>query len=316
MDERFCQECGSLNDADAKYCARCRSELRDRVPPAAPVIASGPPTYVPPAAPGGTGVAGPYAATPNSGQHITPAEYAELEWQKQVNRTGWGTLLLAVAFPIGRILAFEFITLIGALVGGRIPLLELIGLPLALIGTILVVRGRSAFGPRHSKFVVVSVTLYVVSFILVTFFIVRFLIATLDAFAAGQFAPGARFLLFAFWPFVTGVIGATALAGIAEVLLVWDLEEKFGRYLLYAALVATVAVPIGTVLVLMPSFEEVRAQIANGIITSPYDPRLVPLYNAGAILNLVAVIPSFLFSGAYILCLAADRTRGNSDVDV
>jgi hypothetical protein len=179
---------------------------------------------------------------------------------------------------------------------GWIPLIQLIGLILAIIGAILVILGRKAFGPRHATFVVVSVILYVVSLVITRIFLAWFLVATFQASTGGP-----RVLLSAFWPFVGGVIGAGALAGVAKVLFVHELEKPIGRYLLYAALVATIVVPIATVLVLVATFNEILIAIANGTITNPNDPRLAPLYDAGNTLALVGGIPSVLFGVAYLL---------------
>ena len=285
MAGRFCQECGAPNEAAAKYCARCGSELRAGVPPPAPITPYGPAPYGPGAAPPVAGAPAPYAypyppaygpAYPYPGPYLG---YAELERQKQVDRTKTGLLLLAVAFLIG-----------------WIPLIQIIGLILAVIGAILVILGRKAFGARHPTFVVVSVLLYVVSLVLTGIFVAWFLLATFQASTGNP-----RALVSAFWPFLGGVIGAGALAGVAEVLFVHELEKPVGRYLLYAALVATIVVPIATALAFMSTFNEVLAGIANGTITDPNDPRLAPIYGAGNTLALVDAVSSVLFGVAYLL---------------
>ena len=40
MAGRFCQECGAPNEAIARYCAKCGSELRAGVPPASAPVPS------------------------------------------------------------------------------------------------------------------------------------------------------------------------------------------------------------------------------------------------------------------------------------
>ena len=297
MAGRFCQECGAANEAIAKYCATCGSELRAGIPPAstpavaappdAPPVAAAPPPYAPyPNAPGyapGYGIpyppaygppypfAGPYPAYPN---------FAEIERTKQVDRTKTGLLLLAVGFLIG-----------------WIPLVGPIGALLSFIGAILVILGRQAFGARHSNFVILSVILYITSIVLVGAFIIWFAIATFQMFSRGNARP----LLSVFWPFLGGVIGASALGAVAEVLFVHELEKPIGRYILYAALIAAIAVPLATVLVLLPAITAALDGIASGTITNPNDGRLAVLLNVSETLGLLSVVADVLFGLGYFL---------------
>ena len=286
MAGRFCQECGAPNEAVAKYCAKCGSELRAGIPPPVPATPYGPATYGP-ATPPMAGAPAPYAyyppaygpAYPYPGQYPGYLGYAELERQKQVDRTKTGLLLLAVSFLIS-----------------WIPLVLVIGVILAVIGAILVILGRKAFGPRHASSVVISVLLYVVSIVLAAIFFAWFFVASYEA-TNGNL----RALLPVFWPFIGGVIGSGVLAGVAQVLFVHDLEKPIGRYLLYAAFVTAVVVPIVTALALASTFNAILADIANGTITNPNDPRLAPLYDAESTLALVDAIPSVLFGVVYFL---------------
>jgi hypothetical protein len=215
--------------------------------------------------------AGPYPGYPN---------YATMERQKQVDRTKTGLLVLTVGLLIG------WVPLIGA-VGGL----------LAFIGAILVILGRKAFGDRHATLVIVSVVVYIASFVILVIFIAWFFFAGLQSSIGGNPRP----FLAAFWPFIGGVIAASGIGAVAQVLFVHELERPIGRYLLYGALVASVLMPIGAVLVLMPSLNAVLDGIASGTITNPNDPRLAALEGVQGLLTLVSGVPSVLFGIAYFL---------------
>jgi len=290
MAGRFCQECGAANEAIARYCAKCGSELRAGVPPASPPAPAPYAPYPPPVAPPGTAVPPVYSpytyppvygpAYPYAGPYIGYPNYAEMERVKQVDRTKTGLLLLAVGFLIG-----------------WVPVIGAVGALLSLIGAILVILGRKAFGDRHSNFVLVSVILYIAALVLTGVFVAWFFVVTFQAFSQGSPRP----FLSAFWPFLGGVIAASALGAVAEVLFVHELEKPIGRYLLYAAFVASIAVPLATVLILLPAFTAVLDGIANGTIGNPGDPRLEVLQTIGSTLALLSVIPSVLFGVAYFL---------------
>lgn len=83
----------------------------------------------------------PYGAS-GYGYGVPPWEY---ERKKQIDRTKTGILLL----------------LIGTLIGWLL-IIGVIGSLLILIGAILVILGRRAFGPSHSRNVILSIVLFFV----------------------------------------------------------------------------------------------------------------------------------------------------------
>ena len=294
MAGRFCQECGAPNEAIAQYCARCGSVLRAGVPPAEGPPASpapGPyPAYPPPAAPPGAApppLYSPYPyppmygpAYPYAGPYPGYADFGLIEKRKQVDRTKTGLLLLVVGFLLG-----------------WVPVVSGIGGILAFIGAILVIMGRKAFGDRHANLVIIAVVVYVVSFVLLVVVIAWFAITTFQAAIQGD----PRRFLGVFWPFVGGLIAASAIGAFGQVLFVHELEKPLGRWLLYGGLIAAVVIPIGAVAVLAPSLNAILDGIATGAISSPNDPRLLALDNIKGLLTLVSVGPSVLFAIAYFL---------------
>ena len=288
MAGRFCQECGAPNEAAAKYCARCGSELRAGVAPGAtpPPPAAGPapvpPSYFPPY------TTYPYAAPyvpypppyPYAGPYPGYPNYADVERTKQIDHTKTGLLLLAIGFLIG-----------------WVPIIGGIGVILGFIGAILVILGRAAFGARHSTFVILSVVLYIAFIVLAVAFFLWFLFVGFQAASQGNPRPFAS----AFWLFVGGIVVASVIARVAEVLFVHELEKPVGRYFLYAGLLASIVVPVVAVLVLKASFDALLTGIANGTITNPNDPRIGTLRNVGDTLGLLGAIPSVLLGVAYLL---------------
>ena len=106
--------------------------------------AGAPPAGVPPAAPA-YAPAGPYPAYPGPPPYAYGPPPWEVERRKQIERTKWGILLL----------------LFGALISW-IPLVGAIGGLLTLIGVILVIVGRKAFGAVHRRNVGISIVLFFV----------------------------------------------------------------------------------------------------------------------------------------------------------
>ncbi len=294
MAGRFCQECGAPNEAIARYCARCGSELRAGVPPVTPPTsfpAPGPyapyPAPMAPPAPVPSPLYTPYPyppmygpAYPYAGPYGGYPNYSVIERQKQVDRTKTGLLLLAVGFLIG-----------------WVPLIGAIGGLLAFIGAIMVILGRKAFGTRHATFVIVALVVYIASFVILVIFIAWFAIAGYQA----SIQRDPRPLLSVFWPFIGGVVAASAIGALAQVLFVHEIEKPIGRYLLYGALIAAVAAPIAAVLLLMPALNALLDGIADGTITNPNDPRLAALDGFQTTLTLVSAVPSVLFGVAYFL---------------
>src|SRR3989442_2080632 len=127
-----CPKCGFMNQAGWTFCANCGSPaaMAGGMPPAGGTLAP------PPA----------YPAYPGYGYGASPWE---AERQKQINRTKTGLLLL----------------LIGGLISW-IPFIGLLGSLLLLIGAILVIIGRKAFGSTHARNVVLAIVLFFVGIII------------------------------------------------------------------------------------------------------------------------------------------------------
>jgi hypothetical protein len=272
MAGRFCQECGAPNEANALYCAKCGSVLRAGVPPLPPPAAP-PPYYGPPAY-------GPPGYAPR-GYPSYPApyptfDYAALDRQKQIDRTKWGILLLA----IGALLLW-------------IPLVNAVAGFISLIGVILGILGRKAFGDRHAKFVVISVVLYILVVIPPAFYALSF------GFAAG-FTGDVRGVASQLWPLLISSVFAGIGANVSWLLFAHELEAKPGRMLLYAAVAAgAIVLPVVLFVGLAPTVNALVAEAQGGTMT--LDAFLDRFSAIETLFDLATAPSSVLFAIAYLL---------------
>lgn len=253
-----CPRCGFSNQPGFHFCTNCGSALSAGAPavgPAAP----------PPVAPA-------YAYPPPFAYGPPPME---MERRKQIDRTKTGILLLL----IGTLLSW-------------IPIIQFIGFLLLLIGAILVILGRKAFGPAHSRNVIVSIILFVVG--IAGSFALGFALAiALVPVILGQTAdPNA--LQNAFTTLFVGEIILAAVAGIASVLFTYQLQNPTGRILLWAGYGSSVGVQVAVFLIAAPLLQDAVSQyIASG------DPSaLLALQGQTGVLELLSVIPALIFTGA------------------
>lgn len=283
MAGRFCQQCGAPNDAAATKCAACGAELKWGIPPgapaapaAAPMPPPGPPTFGPPV----------YGPPPMYGPpYAYPAyipDYAALENQRQVGWTKYGVLVLAVA------MAISWLPVTG---------LACLTVILFLIGLILMGIGRKAFGDRHAKFVIASIVLIVLSIVLLVIITIWFAVAVVAAAYSGDLSGVAGM----FWGYLAGGVVVSLLEGMAFVLFTHELENRLGRYLLYASFAVFVVLQVGVFLWLMPEINALLVALQSGTLMDPNDPRILALEAMSGTLSLVSAIPYVMFAGAYLL---------------
>lgn len=251
-----CTRCGFQNQPGYQFCTNCGAPLG--APPAVPGAAP-PPVYA--AAP-------PYAPP---GYYPSPVDY---ERTKQVDRTKTGALLL----------------LIGTLLSWVPFYVSIIGYLMLLIGAILVILGRKAFGSAHSRNVVISIVLFVVGCVV---FLGVVLVAAISN-IAGSIGPGGSlvqvtpaFEAASFASTLLGLIVFAGIVGIAEVLFTYELQEQPGRLLLWAAYGASIAVAVAVYAIVSP--------YASGVVTiTDYD----AFVTMAATYQLLNVIPVALFTAA------------------
>ncbi len=69
---------------------------------------------------------------------------------------------------------------------GPVPIITFIGGILSLIGAILVILGRKAFGPEHSRNAIWSIIIYIVGFVIIIIGLIAFAFAIISATIASR----------------------------------------------------------------------------------------------------------------------------------
>ncbi len=249
-----CPRCGFQNTAGYQFCVNC----------GAPLAAQG--------------TAGPAAGAPPAGAYTVPAGYApygapvDYDRSKRIDRTKTGVLLL----------------LIGSLLSW-IPDIGFVGFLLIFIGAILVILGRKAFGPAHTRNVVVSIILFIVGVIVI---IGVALVAAL-ANIGSVVGPGGTvnitpaFLASTASASLLAAIVGAIIIGIAELLFTYAIQSQTGRLLLWAAYAANIALAVVLYILLSPLYA--------GVVTQAQFDSVATTQTTYGLLN---AIPALLFAGA------------------
>jgi MFS family permease len=264
-----CPRCGAANSPGTSYCVNCGSPLSATAPGAGPA-----PTAYPPAAPY------PMGAPP----------MWDAERTKQRDRTKTGLLLLM----LGILLSW-------------LPVANLFGYLMILIGVILAILGRKAFGPAHSRNVVLAIGLFLIGIIVG---IVGVVIAVVSGLNPAWFdnpppeAEIAPVLRTAFRNAATIAIVSGFISGLASVLFTYALQKPIGHLLLWLGYAAAIAVGIVSLLVLLPALDVVAEELASEIVMEgSLDPNRIAAAFSGETgsVSLLNGIPSALFAGATYL---------------
>ena len=183
--------------------------------------------------------------------------YYEGERRRGIDRTKTGLLLLVIGFFT------SWIPFVGA-IGG---LLE-------FIGAIMVILGRHAFGPEHSRNVLWAVIIFIVGIVagVVAVFVVIF--STVFANLQYPGRPPFRPLIFDPTAFYTGILIGIVIVQVSYVLLTYALQKRNGRILLLIGYAASITASL------------VNFFLLNGNILLTAIPSLVPALLYGYAYNL------------------------------
>lgn len=262
----ICEKCGAVNTVGANFCSNCANPL---VRAAQPVREIGPTVGV------GSGI--PYR--PRSYARFFPDERT-----REMGRTRTGLLLIM------------FGTIMGPL-----PYANYLGGILAIVGAILVILGRKAFGETHSRNTVWSIGIYVLGTLIVIVGSFAFLSDVTSApYNAGVNGTTlTQYLTSSFEGLlVTAAVGA-AIIGVANVLFTYALQNRNGRVLLWCAYAAGIAVAIVEFSIISPLISNFVSQTFTG---GTYDPApLRTLQGQLQAAGLLGFIPAALYAAAYYL---------------
>ncbi|MEW5761485.1 MAG: hypothetical protein AB1779_12045 [Candidatus Thermoplasmatota archaeon] len=146
-----------------------------------------------------------------------------------------------------------------------IPYINIIGGILGLIGLILIYMGRKAFTLRHQNFVTAAVVLLIILIVIalcaipvyVAFTIFSTIPKSIET-DANKTAPK-EFLESVIYSILVPVIILGIIGGIANVLLVYELENPIGKKLLILGYVVTAILAV-SMLFFIPSIVEIASQ--------------------------------------------------------
>jgi hypothetical protein len=155
------------------------------------------------------------------------AAYYERENATRINRTKTGLMLLVVGFFM------EWI-----------PIANFIGALLEIIGAIMVILGRHAFGHYHARNVLWAIIVYIVGIVSTIVAVVAIVFSTiatnLGNLNSTRTTTPTFITGFSSSNFTLALVVGIAIAQVSYVLLTYALQRQTGRILLWAAYVAGV----------------------------------------------------------------------------
>ena len=205
----------------------------------------------------------------------------EIKDYTAVGRTQNGILLLAVS-----------------LILGPIPYLTYLGFVLGLVGAILVILGRKAFGQFHSNLVKLSIGIWIVG--IIGSFIVGasygYDVASAISMSNSQ-ATVAQALNNAFNTLIIGLLVSSAILGLSQILITYALQTTQGRLLLLSSYALGIVLGVLVFLIISP---QVNVAISQAISTQDLTP-INNLRTESQSLGLVGLIPASISAFAFYL---------------
>jgi len=200
-----------------------------------------------------------------------------------IGRTKNGLLLLAVSGLLG-----------------PFPILNYLGGILAIVGAVLMILGRGAFGDAHSRNVVLSVVIYIVGLVILFIIGASFAlsIASIELSGANG-ASAAAAISSSFNDLLTGAIVVGAVLGVATILFTYAIQSRTGRILLLAGYVSSLLIGIMVFSIIGPQLSTV---VSNSIATRNVDRSGIDaLQSEIQLLRFLNFIPGIIYAVAYYL---------------
>jgi len=200
-----------------------------------------------------------------------------------IGRTKNGLLLLAVSGLLG-----------------PFPILNYLGGILAIVGAVLMILGRGAFGDAHSRNVVLSVVIYIVGLVILFIIGASFAlsIASIELSGASG-ASAAAAISSSFNDLLTGAIVVGAVLGVATILFTYAIQSRTGRILLLAGYVSSLLIGIMVFSIIGPQLSTV---VSNSIATRNVDRSGIDaLQSEIQLLRFLNFIPGIIYAVAYYL---------------
>ncbi len=182
---------------------------------------------------------------------------------------------------------------------GPLPFINYLGAILAIIGAVLVILGREAFGKPHSTYAIWSIGIYIAGIVIGIVVAVVFVFELIAAAIASPSGPRTEAIMSAFNGLLIGIIVGTAISGIAYILLTYALQQQTGRVLLFAAYALSLTISILNLLLIGPLVSQAVADAVSGGVFNPAP--IQELQNQMQLLGLLGLIPSSMYGLAYYL---------------
>jgi len=234
-----------------------------------------------------SGLAGIYRqSAPTADYSQVPRAYKwDRDYQEMtaIGRTKNGLLLLAVSGLLA-----------------PIPILNYIGGLLAIVGAVLMILGRGAFGDAHSRNVVLSVFIYIIGLVIVFIVAVSFALTISSIELSGASgASAAAAISSSFNDLLTGAIVVGAVLGFAIVLFTYAIQSRTGRILLLAGYVSSLLIALLVFSIIGPQLSTV---VSNSIASRSVDRSGIDALQSGIqFLGLLNFIPGIIYAVAYYL---------------
>ena len=233
----------------------------------------------------GTGAGGPSAAPLYPGAMPGLPSPWDAERRKQIDRTKTGVLLL----------------LIGTLIGW-LPFIGIIGFILVFVGAILVILGRKAFGPSHSRNVILSIVLVILGIIITVVAGIVLVFATVSSIIPGS-TPTPAAITSTFNNFLIILVIGTIVTGLASVFFTYAIQNQTGRMLLLGGYAANIVLQIAIFVVLSQAVGTFVDAMFPGGTYSPGAAGIAAADFAARVqtLGYLSAIPALIYAGAYYL---------------
>ncbi|HEX4920658.1 MAG TPA: zinc-ribbon domain-containing protein [Candidatus Bathyarchaeia archaeon] len=187
--------------------------------------------------------------------------------------------------------------LVVSLILGPIPYLMYIGFVLGLVGAILVILGRKAFGQLHSNLVQLSVGIWIIGIIASFIVGASYGYDVASAILANNSQAQIEALNNAFNALVIGAMVSSAILGISQILITYALQTARGRLLLFFGYALGIALGVLVLSIISP---QVNAAVLHAISTQDLTP-LDDLRTQSQLLGLVGIIPAIISAFAFYL---------------
>lgn len=185
----------------------------------------------------------------------------------------------------------------------------------SFIGIILLIIGRKEFGEKHSKFVIYALILFILAFVIPTIVIAGVTFSYVTQSMGGNADPSFIQNIFFIIPL------ASIIGGLAYVFLLYELENKIGRMVLFAGFAVYIITSVVIALSIGSAFEETLGSIdfentntlESSTITNEFTQKIssTGLYGiANGVLMLIALIIPYnrITSGELVPVLPATQT--------